>query len=91
MVETPTVRQQQITFFCNGRAFVYDLTELQVRAIILFASEEMEEKNDRKGSKLASISLQPQVYKPPGFSLKRSLQRFLQKRKQRNQASSPYK
>ncbi|PON32825.1 Tify domain containing protein [Parasponia andersonii] len=83
--------QQQVTVFFNGRAFVCDMTEMQARAIILIASREIEERKDTQGSELAlSIWLQSQLYRSPGFSMKRSLQRFLQKRKQRSQSSSSY-
>ncbi|RVW89991.1 hypothetical protein CK203_036538 [Vitis vinifera] len=59
---------------------------LQARAIILAASREMEE---RKRAPL-SPSMQSQLCGPSGVSMKRSLHRFLQKRKNRREAMSPY-
>ena len=70
---------------------------LQARAIILLASREMEErlKTPRMmtspGSEPCSPSLQSPIYSPTtALSMKKSLQRFLQKRKHRAQAMSPY-
>lgn len=58
-----------------------------IRVIILLASQEMEEKNGSKRSTpTLSLSLQPQVllmHASQGFSIKRSLLSFLQKRKKR--------
>ncbi|KAF8413561.1 hypothetical protein HHK36_001552 [Tetracentron sinense] len=83
--------QQQLTIFYNGRLCVGDATELQARAIIWLASREIEERMNTSRSESVSPSLQSQVlYSPSGLSIKRSLQRFLQKRKKRIQATSPY-
>ncbi|KAM6548620.1 hypothetical protein CsatB_020296 [Cannabis sativa] len=83
---------QKVTVFFNERAFVCDMTELQARAILLFANKKVEEGRDGEGLELAlsSVCLQSQICGSQGLSMKRSLQRFLQKRKQRSQASSPY-
>ncbi|KAK2965287.1 hypothetical protein RJ640_004156 [Escallonia rubra] len=68
-----------------------DATELQARAIILLASQETEEKSKSPtGSEPSSPLIQSPLYSPTGLSMKRSLQRFLQKRKHRAQATSPY-
>ncbi|XP_057462211.1 protein TIFY 5A-like [Actinidia eriantha] len=83
--------QQQLTIFYNGRVSVCDVTELQARAIINLASREMEEKlNTPTGLEPSSPLLQSQLYSPNSFSMKRSLQQFLEKRKHRIQATSPY-
>ncbi|KAA8514910.1 hypothetical protein F0562_018089 [Nyssa sinensis] len=81
-------QQQQLTIFYEGRVSVCDVTELQARNIIMLASREMEEKLKTPP---ASPLLQSPVCSPStGISMKRSLQRFLQKRKHRVQAASPY-
>ncbi|KAL5076174.1 hypothetical protein RYX36_015158 [Vicia faba] len=68
----------------------FDNRELQARVIIWLANQGMEGRNGRKKfpPKL-SLSLQPQVllmHASRGFSIKRSLQNFLQKRKRRIQS-----
>ncbi|XP_059651067.1 protein TIFY 5A-like [Cornus florida] len=85
--------ESQMTIFFNGRVCVCDVTELQARTIIWLARKEM----DQKKSKTAGLdttnipSPQSQIYSPPGLSMKKSLQRFLQRRKDRIQGrSSPY-
>ncbi|XP_060181714.1 protein TIFY 5A [Lycium barbarum] len=79
---------QQLTIFYNGKVVVSDATELQARAIIHLASREMEEKTKTPSSVLEPPS--PLLQSQTGISMKRSLQRFLQKRKNRIQATSPY-
>ncbi|XP_059304019.1 protein TIFY 5A-like [Lycium ferocissimum] len=81
--------QQQLTIFYNGKLVVSDATELQAKAIIYLASREMEGKTKKILSPISEPSsplLQPQT----GLFMKRSLQRFLQKRKNRIQSTSPY-
>ncbi|XP_043699171.1 protein TIFY 5A-like [Telopea speciosissima] len=79
--------QQRLTIFYNGRVCVCDVTELQARSIIWLARREMEDRMN-----LEPISpLQSQLRNPTSLSMKRSLQQFLQKRKNRIQAAaSPY-
>ncbi|CAB4274063.1 unnamed protein product [Prunus armeniaca] len=83
-------QQQQITIFYNGQVFVSDVTELQARAMILLAAGDMAERGISSVSNAALLALQSQIYGPPGVSMKRSLQSFLQKRKKRSQEASPY-
>ncbi|XP_004244920.1 protein TIFY 5A-like [Solanum lycopersicum] len=75
-------QSQQLTIFYHGKFVVSDATELQAKAIIYLASRGMEMKTN-KMSEPSSPLLQPQT-------VKKSLQGFLQKRKKRVQATSPY-
>ncbi|MCD9559338.1 hypothetical protein HAX54_017238 [Datura stramonium] len=80
---------QQLTIFYSGKLVVSDATELQAKAIIYLASREIEEKTNKTQSPMSKPSsslLQPQT----GLFMKRSLQSFLQKRKNRIQTTSPY-
>ncbi|RVW34919.1 Protein TIFY 5A [Vitis vinifera] len=84
-------QQQQLTIFYDGRVCVCEVTELQARAIILTASREVETKTPTASDvTMVSPSLQSQLYSPTGLSMKRSLRSFLQKRKNRIEATSPY-
>ncbi|PWA84800.1 jasmonate-zim-domain protein 8 [Artemisia annua] len=88
-------QSQQLTIFYDGKVSVCDVTELQARSIIKLASEEIEEKWRRTpgsttSTELSSPLISPPIYTPRGLSMKRSLQRFLQKRKHRIEATSPY-
>ncbi|KAI3495455.1 hypothetical protein L1887_37796 [Cichorium endivia] len=95
MVGEGLKEKQKLTIFYDGRVSVCDVTELQARTIIKLASEEMEEKWRRSPSLTSCLEpssplISPQVCSPSGLSMKRSLQRFLQKRKHRIQTTSPY-
>ncbi|KAJ8761923.1 hypothetical protein K2173_006525 [Erythroxylum novogranatense] len=83
-------QQQQLTIFYNGSVCVSDVTELQARSILMLASRDMEDK-----VRISSVPTTPSptISSPlhtPGLSMKRSLQRFLQKRNDRIQSTSPY-
>ncbi|EHA8588580.1 protein TIFY 5A [Cocos nucifera] len=98
-------KQQKITIFYDGRISVCDVTEFQARAIISMAKQEMVDRMNKNHhhqfqQKHDKESTPPQSLAPPsqampqllnqGLSMKRSLQRFLQKRKTRINAASPY-
>ncbi|XP_020599789.1 protein TIFY 5A-like [Phalaenopsis equestris] len=86
--------RQQMTIFYNGRVSISDVTELQARAILEMAKKELEMEEKRgggeAGEEMRSGALPPVRVMNPGQSMKRSLQRFLQKRKKRIADSSPY-
>ncbi|KAK4440177.1 protein TIFY 5A [Sesamum alatum] len=94
--------KQQLTIFYNGRVANCDVTELQARSIISLASREMEDEKrkilslGRGSSEPCSPDISPidqscrKSSSGSGLSMKRSLQSFLQKRKSRVQAISPY-
>ncbi|XP_061373844.1 protein TIFY 5A-like [Gastrolobium bilobum] len=81
-------QQQPLTIFYDGKICVCDVTELQARYILMHANKEMEQ---RMKTPTGSEPSSPNLYSPgTGLSMKRSLQRFLQKRKNRIQEASPY-
>ncbi|KAL2473807.1 Protein TIFY 5A [Forsythia ovata] len=89
--ENSNEKQQPLTIFYNGRILTAcDVTELQARSIISLASQEMEKSNTPPSTGPSSPLLQSHLYSPTGNSMKRSLQRFLQKRKTRAQEAFPY-
>ncbi|GMI77763.1 jasmonate-zim-domain protein 8 [Hibiscus trionum] len=93
--EIPENQQQQLTIFYNGRVCVCHVTELQARTILMIANREMDERlrTPASGSEPASPALQSPIDSPSTglpTGMKRSLQRFLQKRKNRIQTTSPY-
>ncbi|KAL0698671.1 hypothetical protein Bca4012_054793 [Brassica carinata] len=84
---------QRITIFYNGKMCVSsDVTHLQAKSIISIASREMEERSSSNGSDPQNrlTRLHHQQLPNPKASMKRSLQSFLQKRRIRIQAISPY-
>ncbi|CAI9782159.1 unnamed protein product [Fraxinus pennsylvanica] len=90
--ESPNEKQnQQLTIFYNGNVAVCNVTELQARVMILLARREMEERTREwsPGSDPCSPLLQSPLHSPTSFCMRRSLQRFLNKRKSRVQAM-PY-
>ncbi|CAL9758476.1 unnamed protein product [Musa acuminata subsp. burmannicoides] len=93
-------QQQQITLLYDGRICACDVTEMQARAIIAMAKREMDghmKKTTQAHRQPIESSLPPSSPRPverllinPELSMKRSLQRFLHKRKSRLHALSPY-
>ncbi|KAI3800748.1 hypothetical protein L1987_28842 [Smallanthus sonchifolius] len=84
-------QNQQLTIFYDGKVSVCDVTEIQAMTIIKVASEEMDDKWRRRvESEPCSPLISPLTYSQGGLSMKRSLQRFLQKRKHRIESTSPY-
>ncbi|XP_045818511.1 uncharacterized protein LOC123911183 [Trifolium pratense] len=77
-------------FVVNIPHHKFEERELQARVMMWLASQEMEEKNGSKESTpTLSLSLQPRallMHTSHGFSVKRSLQNFLEKRKERIQS-----
>ncbi|KAK7359475.1 hypothetical protein VNO77_01435 [Canavalia gladiata] len=89
-------QQQQnhpLTIFYDGKICVSDVTEYQARSILMLANKEIEERMKTPNGSEPSSPLQSHNLHSPGtgLSMKRSLQRFLQKRKNRNQETSPYR
>ncbi|KAF3548626.1 hypothetical protein DY000_02004781 [Brassica cretica] len=77
-----TIRPKEINAFYNGKVREHDLIEFQIRAIIEMASKE-------RG--ITALELAPmRLESPLGFSLKRSVKSFLEKRKKRNKSFAPY-
>ncbi|KAH6790205.1 hypothetical protein C2S51_005211 [Perilla frutescens var. frutescens] len=92
MEDASTNKTQQLTIFYKGKVASCDATELQARAILSLASRETEEKSNKNSPATpCSPPLNSPVYSAAtGLSMKRSLQRFLEKRKSRAQSISPY-
>nr|GMD06483.1 protein TIFY 5A-like [Ipomoea batatas] len=82
---TTKEEQQQLTIFYNGKVVSCDVTELQAKAIILVASQQ----KLNTAAVMSSFSV-PSPVRAYGLSMKRSLKLFLQKRKNRVHAASPY-
>ncbi|XP_009630463.1 protein TIFY 5A [Nicotiana tabacum] len=83
--------RKQTTIFYNAQDGECHTSELQALAILWHARREMEEKYNMSASNLRAPSLQFQLHSPYGLSLRKSLQRFLQKRRERRiQAANPY-
>ncbi|KAE9598984.1 hypothetical protein Lal_00022590 [Lupinus albus] len=92
-------RQQEqhntLTIFYDGKICVSDVTEFQAKSIIFLANKKMEERMKTQSGLEPSTptvveSHQPLYSPATPLSMKRSLQRFLQKRKNRKQEASPY-
>ncbi|KAI5385299.1 protein TIFY 5A [Lathyrus oleraceus] len=90
-------QQQQhrpLTIVYDGKVCVSDATENQARSILMLANKEMEERvrtPTRSLSEPSSPAVFTNLYSPgTSLSMKKSLQRFLQKRKNRIQEASPY-
>ncbi|XP_052179453.1 protein TIFY 5A [Diospyros lotus] len=100
-LESGNQQKQQLTIFYNGKISFWDVTGLQARAIIMEASREMEEMRSPvtpesspstldNNNNYNNIPQSPMCSPNANLSMKRSLQRFLQKRKNRLSATSPY-
>ncbi|KAF7803156.1 protein TIFY 5A [Senna tora] len=82
--ETPHQNLHKLTIFYDGKMCVSDVTDLQEK-------DEKVKTPNGSSSEPSSPSTIPALYSPnSGLSMKRSLQRFLQKRKNRIQEASPY-
>ncbi|WJX46994.1 hypothetical protein P8452_33734 [Trifolium repens] len=95
--ESPVLQDQQhrpFTIVYDGKICVHDATEIQARSILMLANKEMEERVRTPIGGASSEPSSPSVFNlySPGTSpsMKKSLQRFLQKRKNRIQEASPY-
>ncbi|KAK4339493.1 hypothetical protein RND71_040955 [Anisodus tanguticus] len=86
-----STRNQQIRIFCKAQAGNCDISEFQALDILWHARREMEEKYNINGSNSRKPSLQFQLHSPYGLSLRKSLQSFLQKRRDRVQGATPHK
>ncbi|CAI8617343.1 unnamed protein product [Vicia faba] len=89
--------QQQhrpFTIVYDGKVCVSDATENQARSILMLANKEMEERvrtPSGSSSEPSSPAVFTNLYSPgTSHSMKKSLQRFLEKRKNRIQEASPY-
>ncbi|XP_028764848.1 protein TIFY 5A [Neltuma alba] len=90
--ESPQQNLQKLTIFYDGKMCVCDVTEFQARSILMLANREMKERarTPNGSSEPCSPNTVP-LYSPGGgLSMKRSLQNFLQKRKNRILEASPY-
>ncbi|XP_045821411.1 protein TIFY 5A-like [Trifolium pratense] len=86
-------QHRPLTIVYDGKICVHDATEIQARSILMFANKEMEERV-RTPTGTSSEPSSPSVfnlYSPATSpSMKKSLQRFLHKRKNRIQEAAPY-
>ncbi|RZC45417.1 hypothetical protein C5167_038369 [Papaver somniferum] len=97
MTEGSDESPQHLTIFFDGRVSVCDVTELQAREILSLARREMNERmtsdtscSSAPSPATPSVAQSQLQISPNGICMQRSLQRFLQKRKNRIQATSPY-
>ncbi|CDP06840.1 unnamed protein product [Coffea canephora] len=89
--EACSSRRDQITVLHNMRSVcICDATELQAIIILWLARREVDDKLSSFTGAVPSI-MKVQLHSSSGLSLRKSLQRFLQKRKDRIQSATPYK
>ncbi|XP_058767850.1 protein TIFY 5A-like [Vicia villosa] len=87
--------QQPLTIFYDGKMCVIDVTEFQAKSVLTMANKKVEEivktPTGSEPSTPTTVESPHQLYSPGhALSMKMSLQRFLQKRKNRIQQASPY-
>ncbi|XP_004486286.1 protein TIFY 5A [Cicer arietinum] len=95
-------QQQPLTIFYDGKICVTDVTEFQAKSILMMANKKLQESVNTPTPRGSEPSTPTIVYSPnqlyspaglgpgPRLSMKRCLQRFLQKRKNRVLEASPY-
>ncbi|XP_058775864.1 protein TIFY 5A-like [Vicia villosa] len=88
-------QHRPLTIVYDGKVCVSDATENQARSILMLANKEMEERVRTPTGSFSEPSspaiFTSNLYSPgTSLSMKKSLQRFLQKRKNRIQEASPY-
>ncbi|XXG66035.1 hypothetical protein AAC387_Pa05g3590 [Persea americana] len=91
--EEPMENSQKLTIFYNGRVSVCNVTEFQAGAILRLAKQQVNEKMKKNHQVESPSQCQPQSPcepQAPAATVKRSLQRFLQKRMSRIHSTSPY-
>ncbi|ESW19910.1 hypothetical protein PHAVU_006G165800 [Phaseolus vulgaris] len=83
--------QQPLTIFYDGKICVADVTELQAKSILMLANGKLEERDRSEGCSATVMQSPHQLYSPgTSLSMRKSLQRFLIKRKNRVQEALPY-
>nr|GMC82947.1 protein TIFY 5A-like [Ipomoea batatas] len=89
-VACPSIRKRITILYNSKTGFSDDASELQILGILWLARREVEEKDNINRSNLR-LSSPHHYHSPPtpaaGSSLKKSLQRFLQKRRDRIRAA----
>ncbi|XP_021763777.1 protein TIFY 5A-like [Chenopodium quinoa] len=89
------LKEGQMTIFYNGKICVCDVTEAQAKCVINLASGKTTEGMCKSPATTGRADLNitfssQQSQRLPQTSLSRSLRQFLEKRKHRIQATSPY-
>ncbi|XP_019197150.1 PREDICTED: protein TIFY 5A-like [Ipomoea nil] len=93
-VACPSLRKRITILYNSKTGFSDDASELQILGILWLARREVEEKDNIKRSNLRLSSPHQHHHQwhspltPAGLSLKKSLQRFLQRRRDRIRAAA---